>query len=125
MSRLNGKVALVTGAARGIGEAIARAFTANGALVYITDIDDSRGREVAGSIGSTARYLRLDVREETDWQRVTAEILADRGALDVVVNNAGITGFEGGRHGARPRERDARELARRAPHESRRRVLGL
>src|SRR5215831_11078459 len=96
MSRLNGKVALVTGAARGIGEAIARAFAANGALVYITDIDDARGREVAGSLGEAGCYLRLDVREEPDWQRVTAQILAERGTLDVVVNNAGVTGFESG-----------------------------
>ena len=96
MSRLNGKVALVTGAARGIGEAIARAFAANGALVYVSDIDDARGREVAASLGDAGRYLRLDVREEADWQRVTAQILAERGALDVVVNNAGITGFESG-----------------------------
>jgi len=96
MSRLNDKIALVTGAARGIGEAIARAFAANGALVYVTDIDDARGREVAASLGDAGRYLRLDVREEADWQRVTAQILAERGALDVVVNNAGITGFESG-----------------------------
>jgi NAD(P)-dependent dehydrogenase (short-subunit alcohol dehydrogenase family) len=96
MSRLNGKVALVTGAARGIGEAIARAFASNGALVYVTDIDDVRGRGVAASLRDAGRYLRLDVREESDWQRVTAQILAERGALDVVVNNAGITGFEGG-----------------------------
>jgi NAD(P)-dependent dehydrogenase (short-subunit alcohol dehydrogenase family) len=96
MSRLNGKIALVTGAARGIGEAIARAFAASGALVYVTDIDDALGREVAGSLGASGRYLRLDVREESDWQRVTAQILAERGSLDVVVNNAGITGFESG-----------------------------
>ena len=96
MSRLNGKVALVTGAARGIGEAIARAFAANGALVYVTDIDDACGRDVAASLGAAARYLRLDVREESDWECVTAQILAAEGVLDVVVNNAGVTGFEGG-----------------------------
>jgi NAD(P)-dependent dehydrogenase (short-subunit alcohol dehydrogenase family) len=96
MSRLNGKVALVTGAARGIGEAIARLFAANGAFVYITDIDDALGREVAASLGAAGRYLRLDVRAEPDWQRVTAQVLAEHGSLDVVVNNAGITGFEGG-----------------------------
>jgi NAD(P)-dependent dehydrogenase (short-subunit alcohol dehydrogenase family) len=86
VSRLNGKVALVTGAARGIGEAIARTFVANGAFVYVTDIDDARGREVAATLGAASRYLRLDVREEADWQRATAQILAERGALDVVVN---------------------------------------
>lgn len=96
MSRLSGKIALVTGAARGIGEAIARLFAANGAFVYITDIDDALGREVAASLGAAGRYVRLDVREERDWQLVTAQVLAEHGALDVVVNNAGITGFEGG-----------------------------
>jgi 3(or 17)beta-hydroxysteroid dehydrogenase len=96
MNRLDRKVTLVTGAARGIGAAITRAFAANGALVYVTDIDDAHGREVANSLGAAGRYLRLDVREEADWQRATAQILAERGALDVVVNNAGITGFEGG-----------------------------
>jgi len=95
MSRLNGKIALVTGAASGIGEAIARVFAANGAFVYVTDIDDAHGREVAGALGDQGRYERLDVREELDWRRVTEQILAERGALDVVVNNAGITGFEG------------------------------
>jgi len=96
MGRLDGKVALVTGAARGIGEAIARAFVANGAYVYVTDLADDRGNGVARSLGANARYLHLDVREEQEWQRVTAEILAEKGALDVVVNNAGVTGFEGG-----------------------------
>jgi 3(or 17)beta-hydroxysteroid dehydrogenase len=94
MSRLDGKVALVTGAGRGIGEAIARAFAAVGALVYVTDIDDELGRRVAQSIGDNARYAHLDVREEPDWQAATARIDADEGRLDVVVNNAGITGFE-------------------------------
>jgi NAD(P)-dependent dehydrogenase (short-subunit alcohol dehydrogenase family) len=96
MSRLGGKVALVTGAARGIGEAIARLFVGNGAFVYVTDLADDRGNGVARSLGANARYLHLDVREESEWQRVTAQILEDKGALDVVVNNAGVTGFESG-----------------------------
>lgn len=96
MKRLEGKIALVTGAARGIGEAIARAFAAEGALVYLTDIDDERGALVAAELGAAAAYRRLDVREEADWQRVTTEIAERHGRLDVVVNNAGITGFEGG-----------------------------
>lgn len=53
---MHGKAALVTGAARGIGEAIARVFSANGAFVYVTDIDDMLGREVAGALGAAARY---------------------------------------------------------------------
>lgn len=96
MSRLNGKIALVTGAARGIGEAIARAFVDNEAVVYVTDIDDDLGDGVARQLGPRAAYRRLDVREESDWQRVTSQILEERGRLDVVVNNAGITGFEQG-----------------------------
>ncbi|CAH2032268.1 glucose 1-dehydrogenase [Trichlorobacter ammonificans] len=96
MRRLEGKSALVTGAARGIGEAIARAFATAGAFVYLTDIDDERGTAVAAEIGAAATYRRLDVRSESDWQRVTAEIVDRHGRLAIVVNNAGITGFEEG-----------------------------
>jgi NAD(P)-dependent dehydrogenase (short-subunit alcohol dehydrogenase family) len=96
MGRLESKVALVTGAARGIGEAIARAFVENDAFVYVTDIDDERGSELARSLGKKASYCRLDVREETDWERVTSLVLNEKGRLDTVVNNAGITGFEHG-----------------------------
>lgn len=96
MARLEDKVALITGAARGIGEAVARAFVAEGARVWITDIDDTRGAATAASLGPAARYRRLDVREESDWVRVVEELLAAEARLDVVVNNAGITGFEAG-----------------------------
>lgn len=96
MKRLQGKIALVTGAARGIGEAIARAFATAGAFVYLTDINDAQGAVVAGQIGAEAAYRRLDVREEADWQCVTTEITGRHGRLDIVVNNAGITGFEDG-----------------------------
>lgn len=96
MKRLEGRIALVTGAARGIGESIARAFFENGAIVYATDINDELGEAVVASLGPDAAYVRLDVREEADWQRVTRKVLNERGALNVVVNNAGITGFEDG-----------------------------
>lgn len=90
MPRLANKITLITGAARGIGASIARAFVQEGAIVYITDIDDALGEQLASELN--AHYRHLDVREESDWQQVTAEI----GRIDVVVNNAGITGFEAG-----------------------------
>ncbi len=92
--RLVSKVALITGAARGIGESIAQAFAAEGAFVYVTDIDQYNGLLVAQSIGSAASFALLDVRNEQDWRDVTASILQKHGRLDIVVNNAGITGFE-------------------------------
>jgi NAD(P)-dependent dehydrogenase (short-subunit alcohol dehydrogenase family) len=95
MPRLHGKVALVTGAARGIGAAIAQGFVTEGARhVCLTDIDGALGRETAASLGPAAGYETLDVREESHWQRVTAALLNAHGAIDIVVNNAGITGFE-------------------------------
>lgn len=93
-SRLSSKIALVTGAAQGIGEAIARAFVGEGAFVFLTDIADERGQLLAEEIGTACVYLRLDVRSEDDWREVTAEILRERDRLDIVVNNAGITGFD-------------------------------
>lgn len=92
--RLDGKTALVTGAARGIGEGIARAFLAEGAHVWLTDIDDRLGRALTEELGEHARYLRLDVRQEEDWETVLSQLLSTEGSLEVLVNNAGITGFE-------------------------------
>lgn len=93
MSRLTGKTALISGAARGIGAAIARAFAREGARVWLTDIRDAEGAEVAQSIGAAASYRRMDVRCEPDWARVVAEIRG-AGTLDILVNNAGVTGFD-------------------------------
>jgi NAD(P)-dependent dehydrogenase (short-subunit alcohol dehydrogenase family) len=95
-NKLNSKTAIITGAAQGIGAAMARLFAQEGCFVYVTDINDELGRTLADSLGDRATYLRLDVRREDDWQRVTAHILKERGRLDVLVNNAGITGFEQG-----------------------------
>ncbi|WP_372916069.1 SDR family oxidoreductase [Sandarakinorhabdus sp.] len=89
MTRLKGKTALITGAARGIGEAIARRFAAEGALVWVTDIDPA-GEAVAASIGG--RFAVLDVCDEASWDALMAQV----GRLDILVNNAGITGLEGG-----------------------------
>lgn len=96
MPRLSGKTCLVTGAARGIGAAIARAFVDEGASVIVTDIAEAEGRAAAQALG--AAFLKLDVASEADW--AAAERLHP--TLDVVVNNAGITGFEGPFVGAPP-----------------------
>ncbi len=96
MARLSGRTTLITGAARGIGAAIAAAFVNEGAFVYLSDRDDHRGRAQADRLGPQARYLHLDVREEPEWEAAMARILDERSGLNVLVNNAGITGFEEG-----------------------------
>lgn len=93
MNRLHDKVALITGAARGIGEACAAAFAAEGARVYVTDLDVAGTRRVAKAIGSSAVAMELDVRLEDHWNRAVEHIRTTHGRLDVLVNNAGITGF--------------------------------
>ena len=96
MPRLAQKVTLVTGAAQGIGAAVARAFVANGATVVLTDLRDAPGGALAASLGAAARYAHLDVRRAEDWGRVVHRVREEFGRLDAVVNNAGITGFEDG-----------------------------
>jgi 3(or 17)beta-hydroxysteroid dehydrogenase len=96
MPRLMNKTALITGGARGIGVAIAKAFRVEGAEVILTDIDAATGQAMADQIGAT--FAHLDVASEADWNRVAARFPV----LDVLVNNAGITGFEGPFDGAPP-----------------------
>lgn len=91
MGRLDGKVALVTGAARGLGAAIAVRFAAEGATVMLTDILREAGEEMARDL-SGACFLEHDVASEGDWQRVVAEAVRRHGRLDVLVNNAGWAG---------------------------------
>ena len=89
MGRLDGKVALVTGGARGQGAEEGRLFAAEGAKVVLTDVLDAEGAATAAAIDG-AEYLRLDVRSETDWQAVVDDVVGRHGALDVLVNNAAI-----------------------------------
>ncbi|MGE0621944.1 MAG: SDR family NAD(P)-dependent oxidoreductase [Pseudomonadales bacterium] len=94
MGRLDGKVCLITGAARGQGAAEARLFAAEGGTVWLTDVLDREGEAVAEEVGGT--YRRLDVREEDAWKRLVEEMVTSCGSVDVLVNNAGI--FDTGRH---------------------------
>ena len=90
MERLGGKVAIVTGAARGTGLAIARRFVAEGARVWLGDVLDERGEKAAAELGGAARYLHNDVTSEEKWQRMVSRALAAHGRIDVLVNNAAI-----------------------------------
>jgi 3alpha(or 20beta)-hydroxysteroid dehydrogenase len=88
--RLEGKVAIVTGGARGQGEATVRAFVAEGCRVILADLRDEEGGKLAAEIGSAARFEHLDVTDEAGWTRLVATVAADYERLDILVNNAGI-----------------------------------
>ena len=88
VGKLDGRVALITGAARGQGAAEAQLFASEGATVVLTDVLDDDGAKTAAECGGV--YLHHDVRDETRWQQVVQEIVARHGHLDVLVNNAGI-----------------------------------
>jgi 3alpha(or 20beta)-hydroxysteroid dehydrogenase len=90
MARLTGKVALVSGAARGQGEAEARLFVEEGARVVLGDVLDDLGEVVAKDLGDAARYVHLDVRDEGSWRAAVALAEAEFGPVNVLVNNAGI-----------------------------------
>jgi len=94
MPRVKDKIALVTGGSRGIGAETARLLAREGAFVIIVDILDDLGRAVVDSIGSQACYYHLDVSREADWQMVCESIRDRFGRLDILFNNAGISGFE-------------------------------
>ena len=90
MKRLEGRTALISGAARGIGAATAKRLASEGARVVLADILDEQGRASAQAIGGEAHYVHLDVRQEADW-RAACEAASKRfGGLDIVVNNAGV-----------------------------------
>lgn len=88
MIRLEGKVAIVTGAGRGIGRAIAERFAEEGAVVIATS------QSASHDVPQAARYYQHDVASESDWQRIVADVLYAFGRIDVLVNNAGIIAYE-------------------------------
>jgi len=95
MGRLEGKVALITGGARGIGAATAELFVEHGAFVVISDILNDEGQLLAERLGERVIYHTLDVASEAEWKVLTDYIRDRLGHLDVLFNNAGITGIDG------------------------------
>lgn len=91
MGRLQGQVAIITGAARGQGEATARLFADEGCSVVLTDILAAEGEAVAASIGERARFVRHNVTDAADWETVVQTALSAFGKVDILVNNAAIT----------------------------------
>lgn len=90
MGRLQGKVAIITGAAKGLGEADARMFAREGATVILTDMDQENGTRVASEIGASAEFHMQDVRDESGWEDLIADVVSRHGKLDILVNNAGV-----------------------------------
>jgi 3alpha(or 20beta)-hydroxysteroid dehydrogenase len=90
MGRLDGKVAIVTGGARGSGQATARRFVAEGARVVVADVLDDRGRATVAELGAGSAYRHCDVAEEGDWNDLVDFTVAEMGHLDVLVNNAAV-----------------------------------
>ncbi|WP_369226376.1 SDR family NAD(P)-dependent oxidoreductase [Streptomyces sp. R39] len=110
MGRLDGKAALITGAAMGMGRATAELFAAEGAQVAVTDLDEAKGKEVVAGIlaaGGTARFWRLDVAREAEAREVIDAAAAEFGGLDILVNCAGVIGVDKPTHELTEAEWDA------------------
>ena len=93
--RLKDKIAIVTGAASGMGASTAKTFASEGAKVIVTDLTGDKGAVVVDDItavGGEARFLKLDVASEADWASVVSETVSAYGRIDILVNNAGISG---------------------------------
>jgi NAD(P)-dependent dehydrogenase (short-subunit alcohol dehydrogenase family) len=96
MDRLDGKRAVITGAASGIGEATARLFVAEGARVLLADVDAGRGERLAAELGERATFVATDVSQEADVDNAVSTCVRVFGGLDVMFNNAGVPGSVGG-----------------------------
>jgi 3alpha(or 20beta)-hydroxysteroid dehydrogenase len=92
MNRLTGKTAIITGASQGMGEAHARAFVAEGAKVVLTDLNEKSGNALAAQLGPNALFVKQDVSRAADWHSVMQQAEKRFGAVNVLVNNAGILG---------------------------------
>lgn len=92
MARLSGKVAIITGAAQGMGEAHAKAFVENDAKVILTDVNSADGERLAAELGENALFIAHDVRDASVWKAVVEQGEAKFGTINVLVNNAGIIG---------------------------------
>ena len=93
MGRMDNKTVLITGGGKGIGRAASQRLAEEGAHIIVTDFDDAGGQETVdliASAGGSARFLHHNVTEEAEWESVMADILANEGQLDVLLNNAGI-----------------------------------
>lgn len=95
MGKLDGKVAIITGAAQGMGAAHAKLFVKEGAKVVITDVKEAEGTQLAQELGDAAIFIQHDVSSATDWQKVVDRTKATFGRIDILVNNAGITFAKG------------------------------
>lgn len=89
--KLKDRIAIITGAAKGIGRACAKRLAAEGAQVILTDIDDAAGANAAKTLGGKAHYLHCDVGDAADVARMIGDVMSSHGAIDILINNAGIT----------------------------------
>lgn len=92
-SRFDGKLAVITGGASGIGAATARRIAAEGGRILVADLQEERGRALAAELGGGSGFHRLDVTDEAGWEALGDHIGRDHGRLDILVNGAGVSGF--------------------------------
>ncbi|MBA8988865.1 3alpha(or 20beta)-hydroxysteroid dehydrogenase [Curtobacterium pusillum] len=92
MGKLDGKIAIITGAAQGMGAAHARRFITEGAKVVLTDVNERGGQALADELGQNARFIKHDVTSLDEWQALVADVEGSWGPIHILVNNAGILG---------------------------------